>query len=224
MYLSQMATAAYVNAVTYWHVPCRYELFLARVDKMRTVLLVILIVLAGMAWVSMSWTADADTKSVRERFDQKEPAAPQAPAAPAAPAGMSADEKKKAVVADVMDIYKDLYGKYPATEYLVHYRDLAASLTREELRARIKSDGGTPPGVKAPPQEAEAQVAAMKPPAPGDKPILPAAMKPGPDTALPVRIMNIAMQLSALSEELQAADRAAPGAPKAFESFISFRT
>lgn len=180
---------------------------------MRALLLVVLIALAGMAWVSMSWTADADTRSVRERFDQ--------PAVPAG--GMSAEEKKKAVVSDVMDIYKELYGKYPLTEYLVHYRDLAASLSREELRARIKSDGGTPPGVKAPSQETEAQVAAMKPPSPGDKPVLPAAMKPGPDTALPVRIMNIAMQLSALSEELQAANRAAPSTPKAFESFISFK-
>jgi hypothetical protein len=186
---------------------------------MRALLLIVLIAVAGMAWVSMSWTADADTRSVRERFDQKD--TPESK--PAAAGGMSADEKKKAVVSDVMDIYKELYGKYPVTEYLVHYRDLAASLTREELRARIKSDGGTPPGVKAPSQETEAQVAAIKPPAPGDKPVLPAAMKPAQDTALPVRIMNIAMQLSALSEELQAANRAAPTAPKAFESFISFR-
>lgn len=195
---------------------------------MRTLLLVVLIAVAAMAWLSLSYSADADTRSVRERFEGS-PAGTAAPAATAAPVAVTTgDQKKNAATSDVMDMYRELYGKYPATEYLVHYRDLADSLTREELRARIKSDGGKPPGVAAPSGTAEAQIAVMTPPTPGDKPalatmaILPAALKPA-DAALPVRIMNIAMQLSALSEELQAAQRM-PVGPKAFESFISFRS
>jgi len=203
---------------------------------MRTLLLIVLIAVAAMAWLSLSYSADADTRSVRERFEgpsdtttqatqatQATPAVMQAPAV-----GMTADQKLNAATSDVMDMYRELYGKYPATEYLVYYRDLAATLTREELRARIKNDAGKPPGVTAPSQTVEAEIAAMNPPAPGDKPalatmaVVPAALKPA-DAALPVRIMNIAMQLSALSEELQAAQRT-PAAPKAFESFISFRS
>ncbi len=176
---------------------------------MRVLLLVVLVAVAAMAWFSLAWSADADTKSVRERFESAPAAAPPA-------------ESQKAVVADIMDMYKDLYGEYPPTDVLVHYRDLAPKLTKDELRSRIKTDGGAPPGLDVPSQDAEKQVAAMAPPAPGDKPVLPASMKAPADAALPVRIMNIAMQLSALSEELQTAQRAGP-APKAFESFMSFK-
>lgn len=190
---------------------------------MRTIMFALLLAIAAAAWFSLSWKADKDSVAIKERFEAAAPA-PAMPDPLAPKPGMTAEEKQRAVTAEVMDVYKDLYGKYPVTEFLVHYRDLAATMSKEEIKARIKSDGGTPPGVSAPSQTAAAELSAMKPPVPGDKPILPAAMKDASqDTALPVKLMNLAMQLSALSEEVASQQRA-PKGPKAFESFISFRS
>lgn len=192
---------------------------------MRTILFALLLAVAAAAWFSLSWKADKDSVAIKERFEAETSTPPRTEPDPLAPKpGMTAEEKQRAVTSDVMDVYRDLYGKYPITEYLVHYRDLAATMSKEEIKARIKSDGGTPPGVSAPSQTAAAEISAMKPPVPGDSPILPASMKDGSqDAALPVKLMNLAMQLSALSEEVAAQQRA-PKGPKAFESFISFRS
>lgn len=181
---------------------------------MRGVLIVLLIGIAVVAWVSMSWKADSDTRVIKEKFES----APDADLKPPA-VGMTGEEKKRQMVAEIMDMYKELYGKYPVTEILVHYRDISGSLTREELKARIKTDGGTPPGVKVTSETAEADVGVMKPPVPGDKPILPRDVKPNDGGALAVKLMAIASQLSTISEDLKAGMQAQP---KAYESFVQF--
>jgi hypothetical protein len=181
---------------------------------MRGVLIVLLIGIAVVAWVSMSWKADADTRVIKEKFESgdgelKPPAV-----------GLTGEEKKRQMVAEIMDMYKELYGKYPVTEVLVHYRDISGSLTREELKSRIKTDGGTPPGVKVTSETAETDVGVMKPPVPGDKPILPRGDVVQDDGgALAVKLMAIASQLSSISEDLKAGMRAQP---KAYESFVQF--
>jgi hypothetical protein len=180
---------------------------------MRAVLIVLLIGIAVVAWVSMSWKADVDALAVKERFEG-EKAELKPPAV-----GLSGEEKKRQMVAEIMDMYKELYGKYPVTEILVHYRDISGSLTREELKARIKMDGGTPPGVKVTSESAETDVGVMKPPVPGDKPIMPRDVKPNDGGALAVKLMAIASQLSSLSEDLKAGQQAQP---KAYESFVQF--
>lgn len=149
------------------------------------------------------------------------------------------EDKRNSYSSDIMDTYKDIYGKYPQTEVLVHYRDAAmdGGLSLEEVKARIRSDGGTPPGLVKPSVEAEQKIASLAssnpPPKPGDVPYAP---KPAPDPArnggtqgltappaadvvgLPSKLMGIAMQLSALAEELQAVGKNSD-APKGFERF-----
>ena len=160
----------------------------------------------------MSWKADADTRVIKEKFESDGELKPPA-------AGMTGEEKKRQMVADIMDMYKELYGKYPVTEILVHYRDVSGALSREELKARIKTDGGSPPGVKVTSDAAEANVGALKPPVPADKPILPRDFKTNDGGALAVKLMGIASQLSSLAEDLKAGMQAQP---KAYESFVQF--
>lgn len=183
---------------------------------MRGVLIVLLIGIAVVAWVSMSWKADADSRLIKEKFES----GPSADAELKPPAvGLSGEEKKRQMVAEIMDMYKELYGKYPVTEILVHYRDISGSLTREELKERIRMDGGTPPGVKVTSESAETDVGVMKPPVPGDKPIMPRDVKQNDGGALAAKLMAIASQLSSLSEDLKAGEQAQP---KAYESFVQF--
>jgi hypothetical protein len=185
---------------------------------MRCTLIIALVGVAVFVWMTMHWKSEAEAAVIKERFE-----ADDKPSAP----GVTGEQKNRQIVADVMDMYKDMYGKYPATEVLVHYRDVSGTLTREELKARIKSDGGSPPGIEVPSEKAEAQIAVMEPPKPAatdrpafDKPILPATEPPADSGALAARLMNIASQISALAEEMLAGRRSQP---KAFETFVSFR-
>lgn len=182
---------------------------------MRGILIIFLIGIAVVAWVSMSWKADADTRVIKEKFESAPDAEMKHPAV-----GLTGEERKRQMVAEIMDMYKDMYGKYPVTEVLVHYRDILGSLTREELKARIKTDGGMPPGVKVTSETAETDVGVMKPPVPGDKPIMPRGdVKHNDGGALAVKLMAIASQLSSISEDLKAGMQAQP---KAYESFVQF--
>ena len=127
-----------------------------------------------------------------------------------------------------MDIYKATYGKYPLTEVLVSYRDSAVSqnLTLEEIKSRIKSDGGKPPGLTVPSEVAESAIAAKEsklgekssnaPGIPGGNPASSAVTRD-----LPGKLMAIAVQISSLSEQIQASTTRME-TPKGFESFIQF--
>ena len=147
--------------------------------------------------------------------------------------------QKNSYSSDIMDIYKEMYGKYPLTEVLVSYRDSAVSqnLTLEEIRSRIKHDGGKPPGLVVPVEKAEASLAAkeskvgafVSPPRPGQAPPVPggAPASSHMDATmqdLPGKLMAIAVQISSLSEQIKAATTAmeTPRVPKGFESFIQF--
>lgn len=144
--------------------------------------------------------------------------------------------KKNSYSSDIMDFYKEVYGKYPLTEVLVSYRDTALSqnLTLEELKSRIKNDGGKPPGLVVPSEKAEQQITAteskvgafVSPPKPGDAPAVPGGNPASSATMkdLPGKLMAIAVQISALSEQIKASTTASetPGVPKGFESFIQF--
>lgn len=201
---------------------------------MRATLIAILLVVAVVAWFSMSWSADA--ASARERFEQQPPVVatpvttPDATVAVATPtpdatvAVATPADAGPALTSAVMETYKSLYGRYPPTEYLTAYLALAPNgVSQPDILARVRNDGGAPPGVAAPSAAAQQTLAAMPAPPVPTQPILPAAMKQPQDAALPARIMSIATQLSALSEELQAAQAAGAVAPKPFESFLSFR-
>jgi hypothetical protein len=142
--------------------------------------------------------------------------------------------KKNSYSSDIMDIYKEMYGKYPLTEVLVSYRDSAVSqnLTLEEIKSRIKNDGGKPPGLVVPSEKAEAAVAAaeskagafVSPPKPGDAPPVPGAAPGASMLDLPGKLMAIAVQISSLSEQIKASatNMETPQVPKGFESFIQF--
>lgn len=172
-------------------------------------------------WIAMSWGDGAGAAAVRERFDEtsaKQGAGMTSPTASAPTVRASSEDTKRQAAVDVMDMYKGLFGKYPQTEILVHYRDL--EITREELRARMKSDEGKPPGMKIVDEGLDAEIARI-PVSKADttKPIVPkpAAMEPG---AMAARLMGIAAQISALSEEVaSSADRKRP---RAYEPFMAF--
>lgn len=190
---------------------------------MRALILAAIIGVAAVVWLAAAslgpGPGGAEDAAVRERFE-----------------GVSGGEKRNALVADIMDLYKDEHGRYPATEVLVHYRDSAASggLTKAEIKARIKADGGSPPGLAVASEAAERDLAKEAAAAPAPAVTAPAPPPPGarPPAAAPhavpledragvsVRVMNIAMQLSALAEELQV--QRPKGGPEAFENFISF--
>ena len=158
----------------------------------------------------------------------------------------SKEDKRNSFSSDIMDAYKDAYGKYPQTEVLVHYRDAAmdGGLSLEEIRARIRSDGGTPPGIKMPDSAAEAIIkaagadqsaastasaaSAASAPRVGDVPYVPsvpnpAIVPPQPGanvTALPSKLMAMAVQLSSLAEEIKAGEARGP---RGIETFAAYR-
>jgi len=230
---------------------------------MRGLLIAIILGVAVMTWLLLYRPGGRSQEDfVRERFDARTaPATPSAPAtppptsavlppatalqAPAAPTA-TAPSSDGATAAFVMGAYNDLFGSYPPTAVLMHYVGLSASLTNPEIKARMAADGQAgPPGLTTPSPQAEAQIASMGATSSSPQPILPASLNGSAATAaLPTRVMNIAMQLSQLSQELGAAQSLAPttpatptavvpapptpmlpsaGGPKAYESFMSFR-
>lgn len=177
---------------------------------------------AIIAWLMLMSNSGSNDKAVAERFSVE----------------TKPDEaaKKNSYSSDIMDIYKETYGKYPLTEVLVSYRDAAVSqnLTLEEIKSRIKSDGGKPPGLVVPVEKAEKAIAAkeskvgafVSPPKPGDAPPVPGGNPASSATMqdLPGKLMAIAVQISSLSEQIKASTTAmeTPKVPKGFESFIQF--
>lgn len=188
---------------------------------MRSVVIALIFGAAIAAWLILacgSPSSDSNDAAIAERFTPGK------------------EDKRNSYSSDIMDTYKDVYGKYPQTEVLVHYRDAAmdGGLSLEEVKARIRSDGGTPPGLAKPSVEAEQKIASLAssnpPPKPGDAPYTPnsdpartgtqglTAPPPADVVGLPSKLMGIAMQLSALAEELQAVGKHSD-APKGFERF-----
>ena len=231
---------------------------------MRGLLIAIILGVAVLTWLLLYRPGGRSQEDfVRERFDAPTtPATPSAPAtppptsavlppatalqAPAAAAASKSTSSDGVTAAFVMGAYNDLFGSYPPTAVLMHYVGLSASLTNPEIKARMAADGQAgPPGLTTPSPQAEAQIASMGATSSSPQPILPASLNGSAATAaLPTRVMNIALQLSQLSQELGAAQSLAPttpatpappvptpptplmpsaGGPKAYESFMSFR-
>ena len=88
---------------------------------MRAAVLAAIIGLAAVLWFAVAARGSAESAAaVRERFqgDSRE----------RFQGDDSEASKRNELVADVMDMYKDAYGRYPRTEVLVHYRDAATAV------------------------------------------------------------------------------------------------
>ena len=133
-------------------------------------------------------------------------------------------DKQKMYSSEIMDIYNKLYGQYPQTEVLVHYRDSAMknNLSVEELKSRIKVDGGTPPGMDSMPSPSAEKVIDKMTQAtgPGTGPGSGPSQVPGstqlpspPD--VPAQLASIAAQIAQLADQIRAAQPAVgtPGIP-----------